>query len=197
MFCAQGHFTVISKFMLTYLTKGPGKFTIDDYSNLLTLFWLLFVVSRLLTAFLAFRINSLVFMFVLFLINVIANLIFLIPYLTTFKSFFWIGISLMGWAMGPLIPSTFMVAKDVIKNYNSFVLSIFSVGMGLGSIFFQQITGDLLDLIGTNEYKNVLGFEDFNSAYVIAYLFFIPCAISFTLYIISLIIYKKNFHLIK
>ena len=194
-FCIQGHFTIVSKFMLPYLTKGPGKFSLQDYSIISTLFWAFFVVARLLAAVLAFKVNSIVFVFCLLAVNLLVSSVFLMPFLTMHKLVFWIGMSLMGLATGPCTPSLFMDAKDLLNNYNSFVLSLFSVGMGLGSIFFQQTCGILLDAINPREF--FLGFTNFNSNYIISYAFFLPCIVSFFVYFVSYVIYRRYFFLLK
>ena len=188
-FSIQGHFTIVSKFMLPYLTKGPGKFSLSEYSNISSLFWAAFVASRFIAAFVAFKIDSITFVYALLLTNLFMSSIFLVPYLTMYKLVFWIGMGLMGLATGPCTPSTFMVAKNLIRNYNSFVLSLFSVSMSLGTMFFQQITGILLDSIEPRD--NFLGFENFESAYILSYAFFIPCFVSFVVFMIAYFIYRK------
>ena len=45
LFFTSGYITIISRFMLTYLTKGPGKFNIDSYSKLQTIYWLLYSIG--------------------------------------------------------------------------------------------------------------------------------------------------------
>jgi hypothetical protein len=100
----------------------------------------------------------------------------------------------MGLATGPGTPSTFMVAKDIIKNYNSFVLSLFSVGMGMGQMFFQQACGSLLDLIESKE--NFLGFDKSEAAYIVSYAFLTPCLISFLVFVISIFVYRRYIHLL-
>ena len=193
-FSIQGHFTIVSKFMLPYLTKGPGKFSLSEYSNISSLFWAAFVASRFIAAFVAFKIDSITFVYGLLLTNLLMSSMFLVPYLTMYKLVFWIGMGLMGFATGPCTPSTFMVAKNLIKNYNSFVLSLFAVSMSLGTMFFQQITGILLDSIEPRE--SFLGFENFESAYIVSYAFFIPCFISFVVFIVAYFIYRKYISLL-
>jgi len=188
-FAIQGHFTIVSKFMLPYLTKGPGKFSLSEYSNISSLFWAAFVASRFIAAFVAFKIDSITFVYALLLTNLLVSSIFLIPFFTLYKLVFWIGMVLMGLATGPCTPSTFMVAKNLIRNYNSFVLSLFSVSMSLGTMFFQQITGMLLDEIQPR--YSFLGFDNFESAYIISYAFFMPCFASFIVFMIAYFIYRK------
>ena len=48
LFFTSGFITIISRFMLTYLTKGPGKFNIDSYSKLQTIYWLLYSIGSIL-----------------------------------------------------------------------------------------------------------------------------------------------------
>ena len=194
-FFLQGYITVSGKFMLTYLTKGPGKFSIETYSQLQTLYWSIFVVSRLLAAFFAFKIDPIIFVFSLFLFNLITCFLFIIPYFTQMKMFFWISIPAMGLFSGPMLPSAFMIAKTFLVKYNSFIISIFLIGNGLGGIFFQQVTGNILDYFKPS--NNFLGYEDFQPAYLISHAFFIPSLISFLFLIPIYLIYKKHVHLIK
>ena len=193
-FSIQGHFTIVSKFMLPYLTQGPGKFSLNDYSNISSLFWACFVASRFIAAFIAFKIDSITFVYILFFANLLVSAIFLVPFITAYKLVFWIGMGLMGLATGPCTPSTFMVAKNLLKNYNSFVLSFFAVGMGLGTMFFQTIVGKLLDEIKPREY--FLGFVNFEAAYIVSYAFFTPCFVSFLLFMVSYFIYRKYISLL-
>ena len=194
-FCLQGYITVISKFMLTYLTMGPGNFSVEEYAQLQTLYWAVFVLSRFLAAFLAFKMNPIIFVFILFVLNLIFCTFFIIPYFTQIKLFYWVAISALGLFSGPMQPSTFMVAKKFLKNYNSFVISIFMIGHGLGGTFFQQITGNILNSFQST--KNFLGYENFQPANLIAHAFFTPSLISFLVYIPIFVIYKKYSNLIK
>jgi hypothetical protein len=108
-FCIQGYITVISRYLLTYLTKGPGNFDIDTYTSLATLYWSIFIVARFLAAFVAYKMNTILFVFGLLTINMIVCLLFVIPFFTNYKLFFWLGVSLMGLTSGPMQPSSFMV----------------------------------------------------------------------------------------
>lgn len=195
LFCLQGYLTVISKFMLTYLTKGPGKFNIDEYSQLQTLFWLLFVFSRFIATFIAFKMNPIVFLAIVLFLNMFTIFLFLIPYFTNFKLFYWVSISVLGLASGPAHPSTFMAAKYILGDFNSVVISIFSLGLGLSSIVFQHITGNLLDYLQPKDY--FLGFKNFDPAYIIAHICFIPCFCSFVIFLMISLIFKRYFHLIQ
>ena len=194
-FCLNGYITVVSKYMLTYLTKGPGNFSVETYSQLQTLYWALFVVSRFLAAFLAFKINPIIFVFLLFVFNLIVCILFIIPYFTQIKLFYWIAIAALGLFSGPMQPSTFMVAKTFLVEYNSLVLSIFLVGHGLGGTFFQQITGSILD--NFKQEKNYLGYQHFHPANLIAHAIFAPSLISLLIFIPIYFIYKKFVYLIK
>ena len=81
--------------------------------------------------------------------------------------------------------------------YNTFILSIFSVGMSLGNIFFQDVTGRLLDSLVNLESSTLLGFDNFNSAYIIAHAFFLPSLLCFLTFVPVCLIYKRWVYLVK
>ena len=118
-------------------------------------------------------------------------ILFLIPFFTNYESFFWIGISLMGLLSGPLQPSCYMSAKAFLGQYNSFIFSLFSIGLILGGIFFQELTAKLLDSVESRNY--LLGFNHFEPAYIISYLFFGTSFLSLMIFIPIFCIYKKFF----
>ena len=95
-FMIQGYITVISRYLLTYLTKGPANFSIAKYSTLTTLYWSFFILARFLAAFVAFKLNTILFVFVLLLLNMLVCLLFIIPIFTQYELFFWICICFMG-----------------------------------------------------------------------------------------------------
>lgn len=195
-FFLAGYIAVITKFMLTYLTKGPANFTVDVYTQLQTVYWALFVCSRFSAAIFAFKLDPLVFLFGLFLANMIICFLFVVPYFTTFPTFYWYGMLLMGITSGPMQPSSYMIAKDILVEYNSFILSVFSIGVGFGALFFQEITGRLLDYFSEPR-DNFLGFEVFQPAIVISHLFFVTSLLCFLLLIPIFYVYKKFVYLVK
>jgi hypothetical protein len=193
-FHLQGHITVVGKFTTTYFKDSPANLSSYDYSLILTLFWALFVVSRFSAAFVAFKLNPLVFLFALITANLFANSLLLIPQFTYSKTFFLVCMSFMGFACGPAIPSTFMAAKRILKDYNSFVLSIFMVGLGLSGVVYQQLTGELLAIVKPRE--NFLGFDRFKPSYIIAYVLFTGSTLAFICLLLSLLIYKRYSYLV-
>lgn len=197
LFCLQGFLTIISKFMLTYLTTGPAKMTIDEFTNLQSTFWLIFIVSRVLATFIAYNLSecaSLVFVVVLLFLNTLASFLFMVPYLAQFKLFFVVNLAMIGLVSSPTHPCMFMIARHVLDDFNSFVISVFSLGLGLSSVVFQQLIGDLLDLLPNREH--FLGFDNFNSSYIIAHILFVPAFLSLALFLLIVLIYKKKSHLI-
>ena len=197
LFYLQGYSTLISRFTLTYLTLGPAKLSINSYTNLQTLYWITFVVSRFSAAFIAFKLNPLVFVFILTFVNTLTSSFLLIPYFTHFELFYWIVLAIKGVTSGPCIPSIFMVAKHVMRDYNSFIISIFSIGLGAGPLIFQQLTGIILDTLKPPQTESFLGFGQFNSTYFIGHLIFASSALSFAAFLLIVLIYKKCFYLIK
>ncbi|CAF0745945.1 unnamed protein product [Brachionus calyciflorus] len=192
LFCVLGFYAVISKFMLTYLTKGPGKFSIEEYSDIQTLFWLLYIAGRFIAAFVAFKMNAILFVTILYASNLVITSLFLVPYLCQFKMFYWVAISFLGLVNGPLHPSSIMVAKSFIGDFNSFVISIFALGAALSGFVFQNVAGQLLDAIKPRDY--FFGFENFNSAYLIMHLSFLPCFLGLICLLIIYVYYKLYFH---
>ena len=103
--------------------------------------------------------------------------------------------SIIGLLLGPCNPTLYMVAKKILIDYNSFVLSLIISGNAISNIIFQKLVGDLLDYLEPRDY--FLGFSNFNSSYIISYLLFLSCFSCFLIINISLFIYKKFFHLIR
>jgi hypothetical protein len=170
----QGYFTVISRFMLTYLTLGPAKISVDSFVAIQTLFWSFFILGRFGAAYLAYKIDPIKFFVSILVINLAFVSLFLIPALTRSTVFFWIGVSLIGLSSGPITPTGLMIAKQMLE-FSSFVLSLFIVGLAFGGIVFQQITGSLLDYYQPSP-NDWFGFTDANSSYIIPYLAWLPSA---------------------
>ncbi|RNA38239.1 sodium-dependent glucose transporter 1A-like [Brachionus plicatilis] len=164
----QGYFTILSRFMITYLTMGPAKLEIEIFIIVQTLFWAFFIIGRFLAAYLAFKLDTVVFFTLILSLNFLINLLFIIPLFTKFSLFFWICIPLLGLCSGPMTPTGIMLAKQLL-DINSFVLSLFIVGLASGGIVFQQVAGAFLDLLDPNE-QSWLGFTNANSAYIIPHL---------------------------
>ena len=160
----SGYMTVTSRFMLTYLTLGPAKFSLEQFARLQTLFWLLFIFSRFLITFLTFQLSSQAnFLLYLFLLGstFIINLLFLIPVIQ-FTLFFWLSISLLGLVTGPLLPTIFLLARQKINPFKPYMLALFVASFAFGGIVFQQITGSLLDILQSSSQGN--------SSYILPYL---------------------------
>jgi hypothetical protein len=94
-------------------------------------------------------------------------------------------------------PSSFMVAKTFLVDYNSFVLAIFSVGMSLGNIFFTRVSSSLLDKLNSYAGEQLFGFDNFQTAYIIAHVFFLPSLLCFLTFIPIYFIYKRYINLVK
>ena len=126
----QAFFTVLSRFMLTYLTKGPVQFTLESFATIETTFWAFVIVGRFMATYLSIKMNSVIFYLSLLVLNAAVSLLFLIPTLTSYKIFFWMFMPLLGFLSGPLMPSGLMIAKQILE-FNSFVLSLFIVGLAV------------------------------------------------------------------
>ena len=195
LFFLAGYITIISKFMLTYLTKGPAKFSINTYTQLQTMYWIVFVSVRFVTAIIAFRLDAAKFVFCLLLANVVSSFLFIYPYFCQFSEFYWIGIFFMGVTSGPMQPSSFMAAKKFLVEYNAFIMSVFTIGIAIGAIVFQDVAGRLLDYFIEVRY-DFLGFEVFEPATIISHLFFWSSLMCFLIYIPIYVIYKKFVNLL-
>lgn len=147
-------------------------------------------MSRFCTAIFVFKLNPLVFVIILFLVNFGVCTLFIVPYFNSFNVFFWISIVTMGAVSGPMLPSAFMVAKTVLVQHNSFITSVLSLGIALGSIFFQEIAGKMLDYLTEDRY-DFLGFEVYKPATVISHMFFIASFFCFVILIPIGCIYKR------
>jgi hypothetical protein len=179
----SGFFTVMSRFLLTYLTLGPAKLSIESFAYMQTLFWIFFILSRFCASYVALIFDGTKFYLFVLISNTFVSVLFLIPYLTVDnKMFFWFGISMLGLTSGPTIPSGLMVAKQIL-NFNAFLLSLFIVGIASGGILFQQLIGYLLDTFKSPQY--LIGFDNknINSSYIIPYIAFLASLLSLLFYI--------------
>ena len=126
----QAFFTILSRFMLTYLTKGPAQFSLKSFATIDTTFWVFVILGRFMATYLSIKINSVIFYLSLLTLNAAVSLLFLIPSLTSYKIFYWMTIPMLGALSGPLMPSGLMIAKQILE-FNSFVLSLFIVGLAV------------------------------------------------------------------
>ena len=191
----NGYFALIGKYMLIYITMGPSKQSVETYRRLITFYYATFSCSRLLASFVAFKLNTLVFMILLVSLNLVASSFFIVPYFHNFELFYWLVFALKGITSGPCIPSMYMLARYVLRDFNSFVISVFAIGLGAGPLIMQQLAGYTLDKMPSH--SEFLGFNDFTSKYFIAYLLFIPSALAFVTILLIILIFKKFGYLIR
>lgn len=183
----QGSFTIISRFMLTYLTKGPANLSIQTYSILFSLFWGLFIFSRFFSTYLSLKIDPIIFFAIILIVNSIFCALFLVPFLSKYEIFYWIFVPMLGMSSGPLMPCGLMIAKQIL-DFNSLVLSFFIVGMATGGIICQQLTSEFLDHFKPD--FNWMGFTNANSAYSIPHLTFLSALFSLITFIPIYFLYK-------
>ena len=188
---AYGTLTIVSTFMLTYLTEGPAKFNVSVFIQLQTLYWMFFIAGRLSAAFLGFKMNSLVFFALLISIELIFIALYALPFLNSIQMFYWFIIPSLGFILGPLVPSCFMIPKYLFKNINSFLLSIFFIGSGIGNISSQYATGFILDKCTVSH--NWLYYSNPTSKYLIPFILFLCISICAIIFFIILIVYKINY----
>jgi hypothetical protein len=181
---------VQSVFMLTLLTKGPAKFNVDDYMKLQTAIWLFFILGRLLATFLAYKLNPFLFYSSLLFSALVCQLLFCMPYLNSSRLFCWIILNTLALFAGPMVPSGFMIARQVLTSINSYLVSFFLVGLILGAIMSQYVAARLLDTLKlpTNwlNYTNVS-----SSVYVIPYITIFSLSIGILFFILVLIINNR------
>ena len=122
------------------------------------------------------------------LINFIFSSILVVPFFTSFSVFFWISYSIIGLTNGPAGPTSFMIAKQIL-DFNSFILSLFIVGMAVGGIAFQQITAAFLDHFRPTQ--GWMGFLNPNSSYVIPHVAFLASFLNFLTFIPIWFLYKR------
>ncbi len=187
----SAHTSIKNRYMLTYLTKGPGKLSVSDYTNVFSIYWSLFVISRLITTFFAFKLNPIIFLFCVHSLNMLMCFLFVVPYFLRNKLFFWINISLIGFISGPMQPSSFMLAKYILGPYSSLVMSFFLFGLNFGSIFSGKVVGSLLDVLSFQLDKPFLGFEKFQPASIIAHALFGTSFLAVLIFLLISFFFKK------
>jgi hypothetical protein len=189
-FFNQAYISIITRYMLTYLTLGPAKLDLQSFIFVETIYWIFFIFGRFMAAYLTFRSNSTLFFLNLLTLNLFACFTFIIPILTKFKWFFWLGLGLIGLTSGPIMPTGLMVAKKIL-NFNSFILSLFIISVAAGGIVFQQLAGKVLDNYKPNEVY-WLGFEKANSSFVLPYMSLIASFFILLFYIPIYVLYKLS-----
>jgi FHS family Na+ dependent glucose MFS transporter 1 len=187
--CVNGYMSVMTTYMLTYLIKGPAKFSLDQFLILQTLFWVFFIIGRFSAALLAFKLNSLVYFFCLLLSNFIVALLFIVPYFNSTKGFYWFVVCALGLTSGPLIPSCFMVANYIFKNINAFLVSLFIIGMASGGLLSLYLTGVFLDKFIPGE--TWFSYTNPNSSYVVPLILFSFISFCFLVFLMVVGFYKK------
>lgn len=183
-----GYNTLIQNYTLTYFTKGPAKLPIDTYFYLQMLFWIFFAISRLLTTLIAFKMNPLIFVSGLIILNLIFLILYCLPILNSISYLYWFFIISIASLAGPHLPAGLMMAKYVLKNINSFLFSIFALGFTFGAIGYEFLTGYLLDEFKPN--PNWFGYKNAIYVYIIPYILLSAITISALFFILLIISYK-------
>ena len=184
-----GFSIVLVNFMLPYITKGPAKLTISSFYKIQMLFWIFNTIGRLIASFVAYKLDTLLFFFLLISCNFICILLYAIPYFNTMPKFYFIIIGPLAAFNAPLIPSIFMVINHMMGHVSSVLIAIFGIGLATGAISAQYFTGFLLDEFKPN--LNWLNYTDTNSVYIIPFIILANVSVSFIL-IISLILVFNN-----
>ena len=183
---AQGYFTIITRFMFTFLTRGPAEIATKTSQTIEMFFWIIIICSRFLSAILTTYIKPSNFFIVILSFNTLITALFLIPISHEYQGFYWILVPLLGFTSGPIIPCGLDLAKQMLK-INSFILSIFIVGLASGGIIFQEVCGSLLD-------KQWIVF--INQKSIIPYLSFFTSLTTFLVYLQIYSIHRVFYHLV-
>ena len=178
---------VLTTYMLTYATKGPAKFARDQFLTIQTFFWIIFIVGRFSAALIGFKLNTFYFFTGLVTFNAILVFIYNTK-LNEIQLFYWFMILALGFTNGPLIPSCFAVAKYIFVKTNAFLVSIFCIGLGIGSLLATYATGAILDSFRPS--SEWFGYTGANSSYIIPMILLVISVFSVIATVISLVIHK-------
>lgn len=171
---AQGSFTIVTRFMFTFLTRGPAKVATQTSTRIEMLFWIVIILSRFLSAFITTRIKPSKFLLIILFSNLIAATFLLVPILHRYEGFFWLLVPLIGFTSGPIIPCGLDLVKHMLK-VNSFVLSVFIVGLAIGGIILQEVCGSLLDkewIVFANQ-KSIIPYLSFFTSLATLFIFLV------------------------
>ena len=171
--------------MFTYLLRGPAKFSIDSFSLIETLLWAGIILSRFAAAILLIKLSPIKFLIAILLGNTVTSAMLLIPILGQHRLFIWTLVPLLGVFSGPVMPCCLMIAKNILQ-FNSFVLSVFIVGLGLGGIVFQELCAGLLDRTSP---------QFTNPTLIIPILIFFSSLASFAVFLLIFLIKNRFSHL--
>jgi MFS family permease len=139
--------------------------------------------------FIAYKLNPLIFYLIIALSAFVCPFLFCLPQLNSNQIFCLVDQALLAIFAGPLIPSGFMIAREILKSINSYLISFFSIGLIMGAIVSQHVAASLLDNLQLP--ADWLNFTDATSAYVIPFLTMFSCSMSIMFYLIALIVNRK------
>jgi hypothetical protein len=183
-----GFSIVLVNFLLTYTTKGPAKLPIATYFKIQILFWIFNVVGRLIASVVAFKLDTLLFFFILLISNFICILFYAIPYFNSVKISYFIIMIPLATFNAPVIPSVYMILKYIMGHVTSVLIALFGIGMATGAISAQYFTGYLLDEFKPN--LNWFGYTDATSTYIIPIIILVNVSVSLLILIILIIVFK-------
>ena len=187
-FFLSGFTSILYTFFLSYLSKGPAHFKVETVFLIQMLFWALFIVGRLSASIITYKISPVTFFLIILIASVLNLGVFLYPPINSNQTFCWIMMPALGIFGGPLIPTIFTVLKVIFAKSTAVLISFICVGMGLGAISAQQLTGFLLD-----EFKppiNWFGYKNAASIYIIPFILFSYICASLIDYILVIIFYR-------
>ncbi len=183
-----GFSIVLVNFMLTYTTNGPAKLPIATYFKIQILFWIFNVVGRLIASVVAYKLDTLLFFFILLISNFICILFYAIPYFNSVKISYFIIMIPLATFNAPVIPSVYMILKYIMGHVSSVLIALFGIGMAVGAISAQYFTGYLLDEFKPN--PNWFSYTDATSTYIIPIIILVNVSVSLLILIILIIIFK-------
>jgi hypothetical protein len=196
MVFASGYaFMILNYYLLTFFTKGPAKLEVNVFINVYTLFLCFFIFGRLLSAFVAFKINAFLFYCMVDVAAVISVGLFTLPFFNAKPIPIYIIMPIIGLVYGPLQPAGFMIASELLGNVKSVVVALFCMSNNLGATFSQISTGYLIDNFKPD--SDWFLYTDATSIYIVPFLFLFYIVINFTVFIMILMIRKVTRQYIK
>ncbi len=181
-------FLILNNFLLTFFTKGPAKLEIGLYINIYSLFWFFFIFGRLLSVFVAFKMNAFLFYGLIVVSSFVSVGLFILPFFNSKTIPIYFILATIGLVNGPLQPSGFMIATALLGNVKSIVIALFCTSFNLGAIFSQISAGYIFDNFKPD--PDWFLYTDATSVYILPFLLFFYVALNLVVFFISFMIFK-------
>jgi MFS family permease len=195
MFISVYAFLILNNFLLTFFTKGPAKLEVSVFISIYTVFWLFFISGRLLSVFIAYKMNSFVFYGTVISLSFVSVGLFVFPFFNSKILPIYFILAFIGLVNGPLQPACFMLASKIIGDVKSVVVALFCTSFNLGAMLSQVSSGYILDNFKPE--PDWFLYTDATSIYILPFLLFSYVALNFTVFIISVLIFRFSEKYIK